>query len=71
MPKGVDDAWTADELTEILRKLRAQGYEAPLDLNFTDSKVADEWNTYAFAPAVWSAGGDLIDPGSSAPPTGS
>ena len=62
MPKGVDDAWTADELTEILRKLRAEGYEAPLDLNFTDSKAADEWNTYAFAPAVWSAGGDLIDP---------
>lgn len=63
VPKGVDDAWTADELTEILRKLRAEGYEAPLDLNFTDSKLADEWNTYAFAPAVWSAGGDLIDPG--------
>ncbi|MDX3581645.1 extracellular solute-binding protein [Streptomyces europaeiscabiei] len=62
IPKGVDDAWTADELTEILRKLRAEGYEAPLDLNFTDSKSADEWNTYAFAPAVWSAGGDLIDP---------
>ncbi|MER6159928.1 sugar ABC transporter substrate-binding protein [Streptomyces sp. NPDC001868] len=62
VPKGVDDAWTADELTEILRKLRAEGYEAPLDLNFTDSKLADEWNTYAFAPAVWSAGGDLIDP---------
>ncbi|WP_326583601.1 sugar ABC transporter substrate-binding protein [Streptomyces sp. NBC_00481] len=62
VPKGVDDAWTADELTKILRKLRAEGYEAPLDLNFTDSKLADEWNTYAFAPAVWSAGGDLIDP---------
>ncbi|UUU34714.1 sugar ABC transporter substrate-binding protein [Streptomyces sp. CA-210063] len=62
IPKGVDDAWTADELTEILRELRAAGYEAPLDLNITDSKLADEWNTYAFAPAVWSAGGDLIDP---------
>ncbi|UUU21194.1 ABC transporter substrate-binding protein [Streptomyces sp. DSM 40750] len=62
VPKGVDDAWTADELTKILRKLRAAGYQAPLDLNFADSKLADEWNTYAFAPAVWSAGGDLIDP---------
>ncbi|MGW0712132.1 ABC transporter substrate-binding protein [Streptomyces sp. NPDC002643] len=62
IPEGIDDPWTADELTEILRTLRKQGYETPLDLNFTDSKLADEWNTYAFAPAVWSAGGDLIEP---------
>ncbi|WP_338898903.1 sugar ABC transporter substrate-binding protein [Streptomyces sp. TG1A-60] len=62
VPKGIDDAWTADELTKILRKLRTVGYEAPLDLNFVDSARPDEWNTYAFAPAVWSAGGDLIDP---------
>ncbi|WP_234046455.1 ABC transporter substrate-binding protein [Streptomyces adelaidensis] len=62
VPKGTGDAWTADELTEILRKLRADGYEAPLDLNFADSARPDEWNTYAYAPAVWSAGGDLIDP---------
>jgi multiple sugar transport system substrate-binding protein len=62
VPKGIDDAWTAEELTEILRTLRAEGYETPLDLNFADSRLADEWNTYAFAPAVWSAGGDLIDP---------
>lgn len=62
IPKGIKDAWTADELTRILRKLRAEGYEAPLDLNFVDSASPDEWNTYAFAPAVWSAGGDLIDP---------
>lgn len=62
IPRGIEDAWTADELTGILRELRAEGYKAPLDLNFHDSKLADEWNTYAFAPAVWSAGGDLIDP---------
>ncbi|TQE14609.1 sugar ABC transporter substrate-binding protein [Streptomyces ipomoeae] len=62
VPKGIEDAWTADELTGILRTLRAEGYEAPLDLNFVDSARPDEWNTYAFAPAVWSAGGDLIDP---------
>jgi multiple sugar transport system substrate-binding protein len=62
IPEGTGDAWTADELTGILRKLRAEGYEAPLDLNFVDSSSPDEWNTYAFAPAVWSAGGDLIDP---------
>jgi multiple sugar transport system substrate-binding protein len=62
IPKGIDDAWTADELTEILRTLRTEGYETPLDLNFVDSAKPDEWNTYAFAPAVWSAGGDLIDP---------
>ena len=62
IPKGVEDAWTASELTGILRKLRKEGYRAPLDLNYFDSSHPDEWDTYAFAPAVWSAGGDLIDP---------
>jgi multiple sugar transport system substrate-binding protein len=62
IPKGTKDAWTADELTDILRRLRAMGYAAPLDLNYFDSSHPDEWDTYAFAPAVWSAGGDLVDP---------
>jgi len=59
IPHGPEDAWTADELTGILAKLRKQGYERPLDLQM---RYADsEWGTYGFAPAVWSAGGDLID----------
>jgi multiple sugar transport system substrate-binding protein len=62
VPSGPDDAWTATELTGILRKLRKEGYEKPLDLIINDSAGDDEWNTYGFAPAIWSAGGDLLDP---------
>ncbi|GAA3808774.1 ABC transporter substrate-binding protein [Streptomyces phyllanthi] len=62
IPKGPGDAWTAAELTDILHKLREEGYETPLDLWLHYASDGGEWNTYAFAPAVWSAGGDLIDP---------
>lgn len=62
VPSGPGDAWTATELTGILHKLRKQGYERPLDLRLNYSVPGQEWNTYGFAPAVWSAGGDLIDP---------
>ncbi|MFF6991599.1 extracellular solute-binding protein [Streptomyces sp. NPDC010273] len=32
VPTGPKDAWTAAEMTGILRKLRKQDYKAPLDL---------------------------------------
>ncbi|WP_116996647.1 sugar ABC transporter substrate-binding protein [Desertimonas flava] len=60
IPAGADDAWTADELEQILRDLQEAGYEHPLDTKFWYG-VQGEWSTYAFAPIVWSAGGDLID----------
>ncbi|KND41452.1 MULTISPECIES: ABC transporter substrate-binding protein [Streptomyces] len=59
IPRGVGDAWTADEFTGILKKLRAHGHERPLDLQLQWADT--EWGTYGFAPALWSAGGDLID----------
>jgi multiple sugar transport system substrate-binding protein len=62
VPKGIEDAWTAEELTGILVKLRKEGYATPLDLRLRYATPGAEWNTYGFAPAVWSAGGDLIDP---------
>ncbi|MCT9078828.1 sugar ABC transporter substrate-binding protein [Streptomyces fulvoviolaceus] len=62
IPKGVADAWTADELTGILRKLREAGYKTPLDMEIQYAVPGAEWGTYGFAPAVWSAGGDLIEP---------
>ncbi|MGQ4433346.1 extracellular solute-binding protein [Streptomyces sp. SAS_260] len=62
VPTGPKDAWTAAEMTGILRKLRTQGYKAPLDLRLVYSRPGQEWNTYGFAPAVWSAGGDLVEP---------
>jgi multiple sugar transport system substrate-binding protein len=59
VPRGTRDAWTADELTRILQRLRQAGYRRPLDLQLDEPNP--EWYTYGFAPAVWSAGGDLID----------
>lgn len=62
IPTGVGDAWTADEFTGVLRTLREAGYRTPVDIGLVDAEPGEEWNTYGFAPAVWSAGGDLIDP---------
>ncbi|MGW3288513.1 ABC transporter substrate-binding protein [Streptomyces sp. NPDC001002] len=62
IPQGTADAWTAAELTGILAELRERGYRTPLDVGLLYVKPGEEWNTYGFAPAVWSAGGDLIDP---------
>ena len=59
IPTGPQDAWTADEFTALLAKLRGAGLQRPLDLQLGGPPA--EWYTYGFAPAVWSAGGDLID----------
>ncbi len=61
LPTDPSQAWTAAEFTRILARLRAIGYRQPLDLQINYDSKAPEWNTYGFAPAVWSAGGDLID----------
>jgi multiple sugar transport system substrate-binding protein len=59
IPTGPGDAWTAAEFTDVLQRLRQAGYTRPLDLHLDEPNP--EWRTYGFAPAVWSAGGDLID----------
>jgi multiple sugar transport system substrate-binding protein len=61
IPTDPAHAWTAAQFTRILARLRAAGYRQPLDLQISYGPKAPEWNTYGFAPAVWSAGGDLID----------
>lgn len=59
IPTGFDDAWTADEFDAILVKLKAAGYQRPLDMN--KQRVKGEFYPYAFLPIVWSAGGDLVN----------
>jgi multiple sugar transport system substrate-binding protein len=59
---GVDapsegQAWTWDEMIAAARKLRRLGF-APIAMHMNET--ADEWYTYAFAPILWSAGGELI-----------
>ena len=61
IPTDPSQAWTVAQFTQILARLRAIGYRQPLDLQINYDTKAPEWNTYGFAPAVWSAGGDLID----------
>ena len=59
IPTGPGDAWNVDEFTGVLQRLRQAGFSQPLDLQLNEPNP--EWYTYGFAPAVWSAGGDLID----------
>ena len=60
IPAGPDDAWTAEELGQILRDLQGAGYEHPLDTKFWYGSQG-EWFSYAFTPVLWSAGAGLID----------
>lgn len=59
IPKGIDDAWTAQEFTAALKTLQGQGFKKPLDLKYNYGR--GEWFSYGFAPIIQSAGGDLID----------
>jgi multiple sugar transport system substrate-binding protein len=61
IPTSPSQAWTAGQFTRILARLRAVGYRQPLDIPTSSESSAPELYTYCFAPAVWSAGGDLID----------
>jgi len=61
IPTGIDDPWTLEEFDQVLKDLAEAGYGAngPLDIRWDYG--AGEWRPYGFAPAVQSAGGDLID----------
>ncbi len=58
IPTGPDDAWSVEEFDGILADLAKKdddGEVLDLKLNYTG-----EWFTYAFSPALKSAGGDLV-----------
>lgn len=60
IPTGISDAWTFDEFSDALDKLKALGEtEWVLDLKLNYG--AGEWFTYGFSPIVQGFGGDLID----------
>lgn len=64
-PTSIDTAWTAEEFGAALQTLAASGSSGKaLDLN--ESGLSGEWGTYGFAPLIQSAGGNLIDGGTSA-----
>ncbi len=62
IPTSPDEAWTAEEFEQLLRDLKAAGYEFPLDIKPWYGSQG-EWFAYAFAPMLWSAGASLIDRG--------
>jgi len=57
--EGPEDAWTVEEFDEVLHALAENDDDGQvLDLK---RNYSGEWFTYAFSPAIKSAGGDLID----------
>lgn len=61
IPKGVDDAWTAEELEANMEKLaKLPGVKWPIDL-LRAYGITSEWVTYGYSPAMQSAGCDLIN----------
>ena len=59
IPEGPEDAWSVDEFEAALEALAEHsphGRALDLKLNYTG-----EWYSYAFSPAIQSAGGDLLD----------
>ena len=54
----IDQPYSAEEFRNILRKLKREGFNYPLDLN---AQWGGEWVSYAFSPWLQSAGADLID----------
>ena len=61
IPKGVDDAWTAEELEANMQKLATlPGVKWPIDL-LRAYGITSEWVTYGYSPAMQSAGCDLIN----------
>jgi multiple sugar transport system substrate-binding protein len=51
--------WTGAQFIEVLRKLKAAGFQYPLDMKFNYGK--GEWYTYGFSPILQSFGADLIN----------
>lgn len=64
-PTSVDDAWTADEFAAALKTL-ANASPNGTALNIDEGGLSGEWGTYGFSPLIWSAGGNLIEDGTSA-----
>lgn len=62
IPADAGDAWTADELEQIMVDLQGAGYAHPLDIKIHYG-TQGEWMTYGFSPITQSAGSDLVDRG--------
>ncbi|MDR1612124.1 MAG: sugar ABC transporter substrate-binding protein [Planctomycetota bacterium] len=59
IPKGVDDPWSREEFEDALARLKAAGFDYPLDLKLNYGK--GESFCYGFGPIIQSFGADIID----------
>lgn len=60
MPKSASEAWTADEFTEVLKKLSAVVPNGkPLGIA-ENNGLSSEYGIYGFSPVLWSAGTPMI-----------
>jgi multiple sugar transport system substrate-binding protein len=61
VPRGPGDAWSAREFRDVLADLADTDPDRRV-LDLKRNYGVGEWLTYGFAPLVWSAGGELLDP---------
>jgi multiple sugar transport system substrate-binding protein len=61
VPQGIDDAWTAAEMSAALAALAAHDPDGKV-LDIGRNVGTSEWLTYGFAPLLYSAGAGLLDP---------
>ena len=59
LPVRAGDGWTLSEFEDVLKRLKAAGVAAPLDMKLNYG--VGEWLTYGFSPIVQGFGGDLIE----------
>lgn len=60
MPTTAEDAWTAEEFTEVLAKLSAVDPDGKAFGIGENNGLTSEYGIYAFAPVVWSAGSPIL-----------
>ncbi|MBB2977131.1 multiple sugar transport system substrate-binding protein [Microbacterium endophyticum] len=66
MPTSTEDAWTAEEFSDVLAKLAAVDDDGkPLGIGEANG-FTSEYGIYAFAPVVWSAGSPILEDGKAA-----
>ena len=59
-PTSIDDAWTAEEFTDVLKTLSAKAGNGKVLTIKESYGLTGEWATFGFSPIVWSAGGNLL-----------
>jgi multiple sugar transport system substrate-binding protein len=58
-PTSITESWTGDEFSAALKTL-AEKNPSGKSIELNESGLAGEWGIYAFAPLVWSAGGNVL-----------